>query len=38
MHPRHGGVELHITFADVAAVFDGFDAFFEVVRLHGAGC
>lgn len=31
MHLGHGGVELHISFADIAAVFDGFDAFSYIV-------
>lgn len=37
MHPGHGGVKLHIPFADVAAILDGFDAFSYIVRLDGSG-
>lgn len=37
MHLRHSVVELHVAFADGAAVFDCFDALADVVGLHGVG-
>lgn len=37
MHLGHCAVELHVAFADVAAVLDCFDAFADVVGLHCAG-
>lgn len=33
MHLGHDVVEFHVGFTDVAAVFDGFDAFLQVVGL-----
>ena len=36
MHLGHDVVELHVGFADVAAVFDSFDAFLQVVGLDYA--
>lgn len=35
MHLGHGVVELHVAFADVAAVLDCFDALADFVGLHG---
>lgn len=37
VHARHGVVELHVGLADVAAVFDGLDAFAQVVGVDCAG-